>query len=55
MNDGKYYEVHQKRVWEVWAYSESDAISLIMDGKGILNEEELFVDKTSEALDDSDS
>ena len=44
----KCYEIHQKRVWEVYAENESDALSLVMDGHGVLNEDELFVDKTSE-------
>ena len=55
MSDGKYYEIHQKRVWEVFAYDESTALELVMDGHGTLTEDELFVDKTSGVLDDSDS
>jgi hypothetical protein len=53
MNElGKYYEIHQKKVWEVYAYSDSDAIALVMDGFGSIMEDELFVDKTSEAVNE---
>ena len=47
MSKGKYYEIHRKMVYEVYAENESDALSLVMDGNGILNEDEMFVDKTS--------
>lgn len=51
MNElGRYYEVHQKKVWEVYAFSESHAIESVMDGFGSIMEDELFVDKTSEAV-----
>ena len=53
MNElGRYYEVHQKKVWEVYAYNESDAIGLVRNGLGSVMEDEMFVDKTSEAVDE---
>jgi hypothetical protein len=48
----RYYEVHQKKVWEVYAFSESEAIELAMDGLGSIMEDELFIDKTSEVVHD---
>lgn len=50
----KYYEIHKKIVYEVAAKSEQEAIEMVMDGHAgaEIMEIELFVDKTSETLED---
>lgn len=51
--NGKYYEVHQKKVWEVYAEDEMEAINRVMDGFGSIMEDELFIDKTSEVTENN--
>jgi hypothetical protein len=50
----KYYEIHKMTVYEVGAESEEEALEMVMDGHANVEtmEIELFVDKTSEEIED---
>jgi hypothetical protein len=48
----RYYEIYKKTVYEVGAESEREAVEKVMDGRANIMQEELFVDKTSEEVED---
>ena len=48
----RYYEIHKKNIYEVFAESEREAIELAMDNKATLKEQEFYVESVSEEVED---
>ena len=48
----KYYEIHKKTVYTVFADSQQDALDAVWNGNATIEEEEYLVDKTSEEVED---